>query len=107
MNFRPLLIGAFLVCASTIAYGKGDPCPDNMLVEVTGVVKSSFANKAGGITIVLTDGYAKCLEKVTTVSVSEPIKPSCKPGAKLVAKVPLHDTIVLLLYGDAVSYSCR
>jgi hypothetical protein len=107
MKFRPILIGALLVCLSTTVNGKDDPCSDNMLVEVTGTVKETYANKAGGITIILTGGYAKCLEKVSTVFVSEPIKPSCKPGAKLVAKVPLHDTIVMLLYGDAVSYACR
>jgi hypothetical protein len=107
MNFRPVSIGVLLVFISAIAYGKDDPCPNKMLVEVTGTVHSTNANKAGGITVHLTNGRAKCLDAVWFVEVDKPLKPSCKPGATLVAKVPLEDTITMLLWGPAVSYSCR
>jgi hypothetical protein len=109
MIVRGMLLGILLISASTIAHGKEDPCPAKMLVEITGTVKFLSTEKPGSVTIHLTDGRAKCLQNVRWVVVENPVKPACKPGAKLVAKVPLEDIIFIdgPDWGDAVSYSCR
>jgi hypothetical protein len=108
MIFQRILLGVLLMSASTIAYGADDPCPDNMLVEVTGTVREMYVNKGGGITIWLIGGVAKCLEKVPYIAVEQPVKPACKVGARLVAKVAIDNgPFDLMAWSDAVSYSCR
>jgi hypothetical protein len=109
MIVRGMLLGILLISVSTIAYGKDDPCPDKMLVEVSGTVKFLAPEKDGSVAIHLTDSHAKCLDIVWWVIVARPVKPACKPGAKLVARVPIDDVpfAPYLGWGDAVSYSCR
>ena len=103
---KVLLTSAFLLISAS-AYGKDD-CVDDMTVDLTGVVKEIVPNKGGGLTVFLTNGFGKCVEKTGHIAVDKPIRSSCRVGSKIAAKVTIMDVAGEFWMPDrTVSYSCN